>query len=92
MTTTKPIAAVTGKQRKLIRKALEIAQAEGCSTKGACISFPESGHPKVTVEGPDGNPIRFSIASSPKETGREMNNVKRRLRTAIRRAEALACD
>lgn len=83
---TRRIADLGGKKRKLINAALEIAEAEGCSTAGATLTNTGSGHPKINITGPNGRPITFTIGCTPKETGRELNNVRRRVRNAIERA------
>lgn len=87
---TRRIADTGGKKRKLLNAALEIAQAEGCSTAGATVTHTGAGHPKINVTGPHGKPITFTIGCTPKSTGRELNNVRRRIRSAIQKTAARA--
>lgn len=83
--TTKPIANVGGGQRKRFAPALEEAQALGCDIRGATVRFSGSGHPRITVTGPDGRPVSVQISCSPKDESQERNNVRRRLRKALHR-------
>ncbi len=81
----KAIARITGKQRKMLNAALQIAAEEGCDTTNATADRDSRGHFRVHIISPNGQPITLTVACTPKDDGNESRAVRRRLRKTLDR-------